>query len=139
MRITHIVPIRVPIVVALLSTSMIACAESADTSSAGDTRASQDAVGDDGTNDVAPGTDAISSNDEDTIDDVLAPDDTTVQPDAVPSGACTGQPDGASCDLDGDPCTIDVCASEACIATNGVESCAAEAALEPCWTLKCES
>jgi len=134
---------RVPTVVTALAFTIVSCAESGDASVA-DTQVLQDS-GDgssDGSSDVAPGTDALPIGGEDAAQDALGADgdsDTIAAVDTATGDVCAGKPDGANCDLDGDPCTIDVCASESCIATNGVESCAAEAALEPCWTFKCES
>ena len=58
-------------------------------------------------------------------------------PDAGPPDACAGQADGAPCDLDADPCTVERCKAAVCTDVGETESCESQTAQQPCWTFTC--
>ena len=79
-------------------------------------------------------------------EDAPAPEDTqtldtadAAQPDAdQPVDPCEGVEKGGACDLDNDPCTLDVCNSLGeCVFSGGTEPCSAEQLAQPCWTFTC--
>ncbi len=50
---------------------------------------------------------------------------------------CEGLPDGAACDADDDPCTLDVCSGGECAWSGEMETCQVEQSQHPCWTFAC--
>ncbi len=124
--------IRVAIALFALACGTETSSISSDVGSSGSDAQSPTEDGSEAPPDVSPGPGA----DVESADLVSPPEDTA--PDAgpdVPAPKC--DEDGAPCELDGDPCTVEVCGGGKCLLTNGVESCAADAAKDPCWTFKC--
>ena len=97
----------------------------ADTSGAPEVTGADDVTGGDVTGDDA----------EEVAAEDVAGEETTA--DVAPAGPCVGLVDGEHCDLDGDPCTLDVCGNGACVSTGMSETCQSEQAAAPCWTFTC--